>query len=111
MGNWRIYLALEDMEVAAICYKAVMMSKISFDNIYYRMLGKYIAMNLSKEEALIHPLRRVLLVRTGSTGGRPWVTGDFKEAKNMWRDPDRDREKNRSGRIGENWRDVHDEHA
>ena len=71
------------MEVAAICYKAVMMSKISFDNIYYRMLGKYIAMNLSKEEALIHPLRRVLPVRTGSTGGRPWVTGDFKEAKNM----------------------------
>ena len=80
-----LYPALRDLEVAAICYKAVIDSDIEFDNIEYKKLGIYLAMNLTAEEAMIHPLARVLPTRRSSSGGRPWVTGVRKDADKMWR--------------------------
>ena len=49
-----LYPALRDLEVAAICYQAVIESDITFDSIDYRKLGIYLAMNLTAEEAMIH---------------------------------------------------------
>ena len=75
------------MEVADICYKAILNSSISFNNINYLRASIYIAMNLTSEEARIHPLGRVLPKRNHKTGSRPWVTGDFKKAELAWSIP------------------------
>ena len=80
-----LYPALRDLEVAAICYKAVIDSNIVFQNIEYKKLGMYLAMNLTVEEAMIHPLGRVLPTRRSNGGSRPWVTGVLKDAEKMWR--------------------------
>ena len=44
-------------------------------------------MNITSEEARIHPLGRVLPKRNHKTGSRPWVTGDFKKAELAWSIP------------------------
>ena len=44
-------------------------------------------MNMNTEEALVHPLRRVLPQRKHKTGSRPWVTGDMKKAELSWTIP------------------------
>ena len=44
---------MRDLEVAAICYKAVIASNIKFENIEFKKLGMYIAMNLTAQEAMI----------------------------------------------------------
>ena len=82
-----LYPALKDMEVADICYKAILNSSISFNNINYLRASIYVAMNLTSEEARIHPLGRVLPKRVHKTGSRPWVTGDFKKAELAWSIP------------------------
>ena len=82
-----LYPALRDLEVAAICYRAVIASNIKFENIEFKKLGMYIAMNLTAQEALIHPLKRVLPTRPSKSGGRPWVTGVLKDAEKMWTSP------------------------
>ena len=66
-------------------YTQPLESDITFDSIDYRKLGIYLAMNLTAEEAMIHPLARVLPTRRSSSGGRPWVTGVRKDADKMWR--------------------------
>ena len=43
-----LYPNLSDIEVALICYKAIMESRITFSNIIYKLAVTYIAMNLSK---------------------------------------------------------------
>ena len=82
-----LYPALKDMEVADICYKAILNSSISSNNINYHRASIYVAMNLTSEEARIHPLGRVLPKRNHETGSRPWVTGDFKKAELAWSIP------------------------
>ena len=59
-----LYPSLTDLEVAQICYDAVMNSKIKFNNVNYRRACMYIALNLSKTEQRMSNLRRVLPRRT-----------------------------------------------
>ena len=77
--EWCEYQALKDMEVADICYKAILNSSIIFNNINYLRASIYVAMNLTSDEAKIHPLGRVLPKRVHKTGSRPWVTGDWRQ--------------------------------
>jgi hypothetical protein len=68
-----LYPSLTDVEVANICYKAVMESDVIFDN---RKTAQYIDMHLSKEEQRLSPLARILPKRTSKGGIRPGVTSD-----------------------------------
>ena len=43
-----LYPNLTDIEVANLCYEAIMKSKISFNNINYRKARLYIAINMNK---------------------------------------------------------------
>ena len=79
-----LYPALQDMEVANICYQAVLNTSIKFNNIDYRKGSIYVAMNMTEEERNIHPLGRVLPWRRSKTGSRPWVTGVMKNAEDSW---------------------------
>ena len=69
-----LYPSLSDVEVALICFDAIMNSDINFQMINFRVAGKYVAMHLSKEEQLLSPLRRILPVRTAKGGVRPGVS-------------------------------------
>ena len=71
-----LYPSLPDVEVAVICYKAIMRSGIKFEGINFRMAGKYVAMHLSKEEQAMSPLAGVLPRRTARGGVRPGVSAD-----------------------------------
>ena len=70
MSSWggcgRALPVPSDLEVAQICYDAIMNSKIKFENVNYRKARMYIAMNLSKSEQRISNLRRVLPRRTAN---------------------------------------------
>ena len=69
--------SLSDLEVAMICYDAIMNSKVKCENVNYRKARMYIALNLSKTEQMLSPLRRVLPWRTeGVSGVRPGVTAN-----------------------------------
>ena len=83
-----LYPALDDIEVANICYHAILRSSIKFNNINYQKASIYVAMNLTREEAAIHPLGRVLPKRKHQRSSRPWVTGSMKEAEAKWVTPD-----------------------
>ena len=83
-----LYPALEDLEVANICYNAILRSKINFNNIDYRKASIYVAMNISGEETTVHPLGRVLPRRKHKTSSRSWVTGKMKNAENSWNIPE-----------------------
>ena len=43
-----LYPSLTDLEVALLCYEAVMETDIKFENINYRTVAKYIAIHLTK---------------------------------------------------------------
>ena len=77
-----LYPSLTDLEVAQICYDAVMNSKIKFNNVNYRKARMYIALNLSKTEQRLSNLRRVLPWRTAKGGVRPGVTADPEKEEN-----------------------------
>ena len=79
-----LYPSMTDVEVAIICYEAVMNSKVKFTNINNRKALQYIAMNLSKEEQRWSPLNRLLPRRTSKGGVRPGVTADPNNEEN-WR--------------------------
>ena len=49
------------MEVAEICYRAIMNSSIMMNNINYHKASIYLAMNMTYEEAKIHPLIELFL--------------------------------------------------
>ena len=69
-----LYPSLTDVEVANLCYQAIMKSKIQFNNINFRKARLYIAINMSKTDQRISPLWRVLPRRTSGGGVRPGVT-------------------------------------
>ena len=81
-----LYPSLADVEVAILCYDAVMKSSIRFDNINYRKASQYIAMNLTKEEQTLSNLQRVLPIRTAKGGVRPCVSAKTDNEEN-WRFP------------------------
>ena len=82
-----LYPNLSDIEVALICYQAVMESSITFNNINYKLARTYIAMNLSKTEQRLSPLYRVLPRRTSRGGTRPGVTAPV-DKDDHWEFPD-----------------------
>ena len=51
-----LYASLPDVEVAVICYNAIMKSGLKFEGINFRTAGKYVAMHLTKEEQAMSPL-------------------------------------------------------
>ena len=65
---------LADIEVANICFEAVLKSKIVFKNINYRKALLYIAINMNKTDQRTSLLWRVLPRRTSRGGVRPGVT-------------------------------------
>ena len=81
-----LYPSLSDVEVALICFDAIMNSDINFQMINYRVAGKYVAIHLSKEEQMLSPLRRILPVRTAKGGVRPGVSAAPGNDEN-WRFP------------------------
>ena len=62
-----LYPSMTDIEVANLCYEAIMASKIKFSNINYR--NTYIAINLNKTDQRLPPLWRVLPRRKAAVGG------------------------------------------
>ena len=78
-----LYPSLQDVDVAIICYEAVMKSSIRFDKINYRLASQYIAMNLLKEEQKFSELKRILPVRvSGVRGARPGVSASTESEEN-----------------------------
>ena len=77
-----LYPSLTDVEVGLIRFKAVMESKVEFQNINYRKATQYIAMCLSKEEQMLSPLKRILPRRTSKGGVRPGVTANTDNEEN-----------------------------
>ena len=43
-----LYPSLTDIEIAGICYEAVMALKVKFETINYQRAGMYVAMNMFK---------------------------------------------------------------
>jgi hypothetical protein len=70
-----LYPSLDDRKVAEICYRAVMETKMKFENIDYKEAVRYVALNWSAEQCRMSKLRRVLPWRTKNKGSRPGVTG------------------------------------
>ena len=65
-----------------ICYDAIMNSKVKFKNVNYREARMSIALNLSKTEQRLSPLRRVQPWRTeGMRGVRPGVTSTLRRKR------------------------------
>jgi hypothetical protein len=85
-----LYPALEDMEVANIGYQAILKTSVKFNNKNFRKADIYVAMNITEEEKVIHPLARELPVRKGKKGSTPWITGSMKNAEGSWRIPERE---------------------
>ena len=92
-----LYHTLKDMEVANICYQAILKTTIKFSNIEFQKVSNYVAMNMTEDERTIHPLGSILRRRKSKTGSRPWVPGMMKNGENSWIVADKDgtdREKN-----------------
>ena len=85
-----LYPSLNDMEVAIICYQAILDSDIKFLNFNYEVASKYIAMHLTEEEQRRSPLYRVLPRRTTRNGVKPGVSAKPKNDKN-WLFPAKER--------------------
>ena len=77
-----LYPSLNDIEVAIICYQAILDSNINFQNFNYLVAGKYIAMHLTEEEQRRSPLYRVLPRRTTKNGVKPGVSSKPKNDEN-----------------------------
>ena len=69
-----LYPNLKDIEIANICYDAIMKIKIGFRNINYRKALLYLAINMHKTDQRTSPLWQVLLRRTSRGGVRPGIT-------------------------------------
>ena len=79
-----LYPNLTDIEVANLCYEAIMKSKISFNNINYRKARLYISINMNKTDQRTSPLWRVLPRRTSRGGVRPGVTASPENEENWY---------------------------
>ena len=84
-----LYPSLSDIEVALICFRAIMQSDIEFQNLKLRCLGMYFAMHITREEVNTSPLARVLPRRTAKGGARPGVRADPRNTEH-WRFPSRE---------------------
>ena len=84
-----LYPNLVDIEIANICYDAVIKSKIKFFNINYRKALLYLAINMNKTDQRTSPLWRVLPRRTSKAGVRPGVTSS-PENEEHWYFPPRE---------------------
>ena len=69
-----LYPSLTDIEIANICFEAIMKSSVKFQNINYRKARLYIATCMNKTDQRTSPLWRVLPRRTARVGVRPGVT-------------------------------------
>ena len=78
-----LYPNLADLEVANICYEAVMKRKTAFTNINYRKALQYIAICMHKTDQRSSPLWRALPRRTSKGGVRPGVTAS-PETEEHW---------------------------
>ena len=85
-----LYPSLSDVEVAVICFNAVMESNIRFQNFDYRKGRIYIAMHMTEDEQRRSPLYRVLPRRTTRNGVRPGVGAKPGNEEN-WMFPAEDR--------------------
>ena len=83
-----LYPSLSDIEVALICYQAVINSNIRFSNINYRLLARYIASCLSETEQRFCPLFNILPRRTSNGGVKPGVSASIEKEDN-WVYPNR----------------------
>ena len=79
-----LYPSMTDIEVANLCYEAVMKSSIKFSNINYRKARLYIATNMNKTDQRLSPLWRVLPRRTSKGGVRPGVTASPDQEENWY---------------------------
>ena len=70
-----LYPSLEDRQVAEICFRAVMETKIKFENVDYEEGVRYVPLNLSADQCRMSELRRVLPWRKKVKGTRRGVTG------------------------------------
>ena len=77
-----LYPALDIEETARICAERVQNSTLEFNGVDYVWALKYIAMNLTKEEAPRSKLWRLLPVRRSKTGRRPGINSMEEEEKN-----------------------------
>ena len=82
-----LFPSLTDIEVALICYQAILDSNVKFLNFNYRVASLYIAMHMTEEEQRRSPLYRVLPRRTTKNGVRPGVTANPKNEEN-WMFPE-----------------------
>ena len=79
-----LFPSMVDIDVANLCYDAVMASKIKFSSIDYRKARLYIASNMNKTDQRLSPLWRVLPRRKSGVGGvRPGVTAS-PECEENW---------------------------
>jgi hypothetical protein len=69
-----LYPNLVDVEIANLCYQAIMKSRINFNNINYKKALLYLAINMHKTDQRTSSLWRVLPRRTSRGGVRPGVT-------------------------------------
>ena len=76
-----LYPALNIEESARICAERVQNSTLEFDGVDYVWALKYIAMNITKEEAPRNKLWRLLPVRRSKKGIRPGINSMEEEEK------------------------------
>ena len=69
-----LYPSLTDIEIANICFEAIMKSSVKFQNINYRKARIYITTCMNKADQRTSPLWRVLSRRTAKSGVMPGVT-------------------------------------
>ena len=62
-----LYPSLSDIEVALICYQAILDSDVKFLNFNFRAASLYIAMHLTEEEQRRSYLYRVIPIRTAKS--------------------------------------------
>jgi hypothetical protein len=77
-----LYPSLTNIEVAIICYQAILDSDVKFLNFNFKVAGLYIAMHMTEEEQRRSPLYRVLPRRTTKAGVRPGVSANPKNEEN-----------------------------
>ena len=72
----QLYPSLHAVEVAEIVYKAMMDTKVKFDNVEWLEACKYIALTSTAQECRLGPLKRILPIRRKVNGVRPGITGE-----------------------------------
>ena len=84
-----LYPNLVDIEIANICYEAIIKSGINFNNINFKKALLYLAINMNKTDQRTSPLWRILPRRTSKAGVRPGVTAS-PENEEHWYFPPRE---------------------